>query len=257
MIAGITIPHIGVNIKEEWMASINPAFVRAAILIKNYSEEVWGTGFCFAYISDYSDIENAKCEYWFVTCAHVIDAIEEHQAPNRHIDRATYININQEEGPHRYGFEYSIPSGVPIVHEQYWIRHKEWIDRCSRLGPISKRPYTPDDAVVDIAVARGLDFNTYKKGELDWWGFPPKTHLFKSDLMILSEGDEVFIIGFPTGFEKDNKNWPVVRQGVLAQIQPYLQGKAGIFLIDGSVFGGNSGGPVVTKATVNKHRWNS
>ena len=62
----------------------------------------------------------------------------------------------------------------------------------------------------------------------------------------LNEGDAVFILGFPVGFYADVKNWPVVRQGVLAQIQPYLEGSARTFLIDGSVFGGNSGGPVVT-----------
>ena len=63
----------------------------------------------------------------------------------------------------------------------------------------------------------------------------------------LNEGDEVFIIGYPQGFYQDRKNWPVVRQAVVAQIQPYLRGSASTFLIDGSVFGGNSGGPVVTK----------
>ena len=63
----------------------------------------------------------------------------------------------------------------------------------------------------------------------------------------LNEGDDLFIIGFPTGFYGDLKNWPTVRHGVLAQIQPYLRGKARTFLVDGSVFGGNSGGPVVTK----------
>ena len=57
----------------------------------------------------------------------------------------------------------------------------------------------------------------------------------------------MFVVGFPVGFYKDVKNWPVVRQGVLAQIQPYLRGAARTFLIDGSVFGGNSGGPVITK----------
>lgn len=214
------------------MASINPSLVRASMRINDKSGNVWGTGFCFVYPSDYSDIENSEWESWYVTCAHVIDAIEEN-------DTSTYIEINKEDQG-RERFKYSI--------KHYWMRHKGWIDRCSHLGPIADRLYTSDDAVVDVAVARGLTSGTYEGfDKLDWWGFPPKVHLFKSDLMILSEGDEVFVIGFPIGFEEDLKNWPVVRQGVLAQIQPYLQGGAGIFLIDGSVFNGNSGGPVVTK----------
>ena len=71
----------------------------------------------------------------------------------------------------------------------------------------------------------------------------PKTSLSPP----FSEGDEVFIVGFPCGFYEDVKNYPTVRQGVLAQIQPYLKGTAQTFLIDGSVFGGHSGGPVITK----------
>ena len=62
----------------------------------------------------------------------------------------------------------------------------------------------------------------------------------------VSEGDAVFVLGFPVGYYADVRNWPVVRQGVVAQIEPYLRGSARTFLIDGSVFGGNSGGPVVT-----------
>ena len=41
-----------------------------------------------------------------------------------------------------------------------------------------------------------------------------------------------------------------MRRASVTQIQPLVQGTARTFLIDGSVFGGNSGGPVVTDASV-------
>ena len=64
--------------------------------------------------------------------------------------------------------------------------------------------------------------------------------------------DELLVLGFPVGFYEGVKNWPTVRHGLVAQIQPYLTGTARTFLIDGSVFGGNSGGPVVTDTTTQR-----
>lgn len=69
------------------------------------------------------------------------------------------------------------------------------------------------------------------------------------------ESTPVFMIGFPDGMiEGGKKNYPVVRSGTIAQIQGYLDGDPEHpgFLVDGSGFGGNSGGPVV----VPKGTWN-
>ena len=134
-----------------------------------------------------------------------------------------------------------------------WTKPIVWEQRQSTLGPIGSRSYEPLDASVDVAVAQA-PLRLVRENGLDLWGFPPKTHLTKELLrkdkiadQPLNEGDDVFIIGFPTGHDKDSKNWPVVRSGVVAQIQPYLRSNALTFLVDGSVFPGNSGGPVVTK----------
>ena len=96
--------------------------------------------------------------------------------------------------------------------------------RCSKLGPIASRRYELEDAAVDVAVTTAPTH--YEKwDDLDWWGFSPRTHMAKAlmtaDKVLdqpLSEGDEVFVVGFPTGFYEDAKNWPTVRHGVLAQI---------------------------------------
>ena len=63
----------------------------------------------------------------------------------------------------------------------------------------------------------------------------------------LSEGDGVFILGFPIGWVAGKQDYPIVRHGVLAQIQGWLNREHDTFLLDGSIFPGNSGGPVVTK----------
>ena len=63
----------------------------------------------------------------------------------------------------------------------------------------------------------------------------------------VSEGDEVFFAGFPIGWREGKRDYPVVRQGVLAQVQGWLRGEHETFMVDGSGFGGNSGGPVILK----------
>ena len=69
------------------------------------------------------------------------------------------------------------------------------------------------------------------------------------------ESTPVSMIGFPAGMiEGGRKNYAVVRAGTIAQMQGYLEGdpEHRAFLIDGSVFVGNSGGPIVVrKGTMN------
>ena len=61
----------------------------------------------------------------------------------------------------------------------------------------------------------------------------------------VSEGDDVFILGFPLGAVGSFRNAPVVRRGCIAQIQELYSGHADCYLVDAEVFPGNSGGPVV------------
>ena len=65
-----------------------------------------------------------------------------------------------------------------------------------------------------------------------------------------SEGDEVFVIGFPLGLAGDERNYAIVRQGIVARIRDWYEGHSNVFLIDSSIFPGNSGGPVIAKPTM-------
>jgi len=70
----------------------------------------------------------------------------------------------------------------------------------------------------------------------------------------VTEGDGVFILGFPIGvftgplaatlFPGD-RHFPFARRGSIARIRDTLAGITPEFLVDGLVFPGNSGGPVV------------
>ena len=63
----------------------------------------------------------------------------------------------------------------------------------------------------------------------------------------IAEGNGIFVLGFPLGLIGKERNYPIARYGIIARIQDWLQGDEKTFLIDSSVFPGNSGGPVILK----------
>ena len=66
----------------------------------------------------------------------------------------------------------------------------------------------------------------------------------------ISEGDGVFVLGFPLGLAGEKRNYTIVRQGVIARIRDWLGGNSRTILIDANIFPGNSGGPVLTKPEI-------
>lgn len=63
----------------------------------------------------------------------------------------------------------------------------------------------------------------------------------------VSEGDGVYVLGFPMGMVDTTRQYVVCRSGCISRIQDVLEGKPNGFLIDATVFPGNSGGPVLIR----------
>lgn len=84
-----------------------------------------------------------------------------------------------------------------------------------------------------------------------------KFSFFQSDQHVLdlagartagvSEGDGMFVLGFPLGQVGGDRNYVIVRDATLARVRDALTGATKEFLIDASIYPGNSGGPVVTR----------
>ena len=108
------------------------------------------------------------------------------------------------------------------------------------------------DPEIDIAVAPfPLDDPQGNQHEVSSFNSDSGTS-FCDDLqeMEFREGDEVYTLGFPLGLTGYSRNYPIVRQGVIARIQDWYDGQSDYFLIDASIFPGNSGGPVIAKPTM-------
>ncbi len=106
----------------------------------------------------------------------------------------------------------------------------------------------PDDAV-DLAV-QSINAELLRKDGIQFSFFASDSHILpfsKAADEGLSEGDSVFVLGFPLGQVGKERNYVIVRQGVIARVRDALAGTSQEFLVDASIFPGNSGGPVVTR----------
>jgi len=63
----------------------------------------------------------------------------------------------------------------------------------------------------------------------------------------LSEGDGVFLLGYPMGMVGDARNYVICRSGSIARLRDVKEGHGKELLVDAFVFPGNSGGPAITK----------
>ena len=62
-----------------------------------------------------------------------------------------------------------------------------------------------------------------------------------------TEGDGIFLLGFPMGLIGQERRYVMCRTGCIARIQDMHEGLSDQFLVDAMVFPGNSGGPVISK----------
>ena len=182
---------------------------------------IQATGFLYGYPGlARHGFENGQLRLWLVTCAHVvkkIDASDEHNA--------VLVKMNKSGNLKTTSF------GIPLSEpdEIQWYSHPN----------------------MDIAVIKGSP-QILERVDVEWEAFQFETNaLTKSQFIELKiiEGEEVLMAGFPTGWREGRNDYPIVRFGVLAQIQGWLNDDHETLLVDGSGFPGNSGGPVFIKMT--------
>jgi S1-C subfamily serine protease len=106
------------------------------------------------------------------------------------------------------------------------------------------------DADVDLAVIP-INANFLKEQGARFDFFRSESNLLtreKAKEIGLSEGDGIFVLGFPMGLVDGIQDYVIVRHGTIARIRDRLDSPTvKTFLIDAFIFPGNSGSPVVLK----------
>ena len=202
--------------------------------------------------------------------------------PPGYLNTVVALGSPSKDGEMQYtatGFLYGWPSGETDENEakRYWVylvtnRHvfekasKQVVSlhaRFNRPIGVESKIYTiplkgtdgSDSWVVhpnpnaDVAVLK-INPRLLEADNIEFELFASDVNTFTLDQareIEVSEGDGVFVLGFPLGQAGDERNYAVVRQGIVARVQDWLKGNAQTFLIDASIFPGNSGGPVLLK----------
>ena len=65
----------------------------------------------------------------------------------------------------------------------------------------------------------------------------------------VSIGDEVYALGFPLRLAGEERNYPIVRSGVIARFDAEIL-KNHYYYVDVAIYPGNSGGPVILKPAI-------
>lgn len=102
---------------------------------------------------------------------------------------------------------------------------------------------------IDIAVFY-INPNILKSDSAQFKFFRMDEHVMSVENMKdsgVSEGDGIFVLGFPMGIVGPQKKHVIARTGAIARIRDVIEGQQSPYLIDASVFPGNSGGPVVIR----------
>lgn len=176
---------------------------------KDGSRQWVGTGFFVARVFR----EEATWKPVLVTNKHVIQDLD-----------SAYVRVNpRADGPARE-FEVRLTADDG---EGFWKAHPD-----------------PD---VDIAVTP-IDADLVEREGLAVYVLEHDTDCLTLDQMReshVSEGDAVYVLGFPMGIVGGDRSAVIARSGCIARIQDTLAGANKTFLVDASVYPGNSGGPVI------------
>lgn len=206
------------------MALIPPFFLDCVVAIgigDDAETREWkASGFLYAFLTEFAESGDRKYRIYLVSNRHVFEEISE-----PHI----YLRFNPQEqgGPVH---DYRLPL-FDENNERVWIGHP--------------------DPNIDVAITN-INYPLLKDHALKVDFFRNDVHsadISKLEELEISEGDFLYVLGFPMGLVSNKRAAVIVRNGTVARIRDTLAktDPNPEYLIDSFVFPGNSGGPVVLK----------
>lgn len=194
------------------MALLPPFYLDTVVAIgtdDDTGQRRWiGTGFLYGNLS-----HNDLYDIWFVTNKHVIE-----KAPH------VYLKFNSavEQNSSDYLLLLTDNNGTRL-----WFEH-----------PSGK---------ADIAVTP-IKAQKLRDEQRQFAFIHSNQHVMDKEKMKklqITEGDRVFVLGFPMGLVDPERQYVICRSGILSRIRDYLDDRTNDYLIDASIYPGNSGSPVI------------
>jgi len=104
---------------------------------------------------------------------------------------------------------------------------------------------------VDLAVLN-INPDVLKRNNIDYIFFIEEMFAYRKDFnkTYIEIGDGVYVLGFPLGIAGDIQNYACVKSGIISRLDKEIITKKKAFLIDSSIFPGNSGGPIIYKPAI-------
>lgn len=202
------------------MALINKQQLNALVLIENKNGrkiEPIATGFLIGFlVSKNANPEKKSYRIFLLTNRHVFLNKEK-----------VWLRFNRKNNTGTARFE------LPLLENNItkWLTHK--------------------NLKVDLAMLT-LSPDFLNQNNIEWAFFNEETiaHTRNFKSIGIELGDELFVFGFPMGLSGTLQNYPVIRSGLLSRVDKEIIKEQKAFLIDSSVFPGNSGGPVLLKPEI-------
>lgn len=209
------------------MALLHEPYINSTVSISTKNDEgkkvILGTGFIYADFLRVLDASQNKnlYKYLIVTCKHVIEGSDKIFITIGHGNEEVKLDIvKYKEG---------------IYSETFHAWHEH-----------------PSNEDCDLAVIP-INF-LYIKSKIPHADYIRSENQIASTKFIkdleMSEGDSVYILGYPNIFKDDDDNDVakfIVRSGIISNLKPLLKDESKEFIIDSLIFPGNSGGPVISK----------
>lgn len=176
-----------------------------------------GTGFFYGYlVKDDADPTKREYQVFLVTARHVVEG---YASGNQSPLRARLNGRDKLDGQ-----EFETSSAVAA-----WSFHS--------------------NQNIDVAILP-VDLGVLREKGLEHLFFASDLHAAdtrKLKELEVTAGDGIFVLGFPMNLAGKQRNYVIVRSGVIARLSELLDGASEKYMIDGFVFPGNSGGPVILK----------
>ncbi len=189
--------------------------------------------------------------------------------PPHFLDTVVALGVPLADDSVRYtatGFFYGLPSGEDGQYEVFLVTNRHVVEGAASLKARLNRSGRADSQTYDVDLEQGDSKLWTAHDTCDIAVIPVNARMlqdsgiqfrwFQSDQqptreeaadLEISEGDGVYVLGFPLGLAGEHRNYTIVRQGVIARVRDWLGESGRTILVDASVFPGNSGGPVITK----------